>query len=135
VRLAVERLGASRVGHGVRAVEDPDLLELLAAREVTCEVNPVSNVALHVHKTVADSPWRELRAAGVRVAVGADDPLLFRADLVDNYAVLQPTDAEAADLARCSIDASTAPADVKARLRAELAAWLAPPSERGGHAV
>jgi adenosine deaminase len=124
VRLAVERLGATRIGHGVRAVEDPDLLELLATLQVTCEVNPVSNVALHVHKTVADSPWRALREAGVPVAVGADDPLLFRADLVANYAALQPTDAEAADLARCSITASTAPADLQARLLAAVDTWL-----------
>ncbi|MCW2499682.1 MAG: adenosine deaminase [Frankiales bacterium] len=126
VRLAVERLGAQRVGHGVRAVEDPDLLELLATLEVACEVNPVSNLALHVHTSVADNPWRQLRAAGVPVAVGADDPLLFGADLVANYAALAPTDAEAADLARCSITASTAPEDRKARLLAAVDAWLTP---------
>lgn len=125
VRLAVERLGASRVGHGVRAVEDPDLLELLATLEVACEVNPLSNVALHVHRSVEDNPWRALRAAGVRVAVGADDPLLFRADLVANYAALGPTDEEAADLARCSVTASTAPPEVQARLLAAIDAWLA----------
>jgi adenosine deaminase len=125
VRLAVERLGASRIGHGVRAVEDPDLLELLATLEVACEVNPVSNVALHVHKTVAASPWRALRDAGVPVVIGADDPLLFRADLIDNYAALEPSDAEAADLASCSIAASTAPAEVKAELLVGVDTWLA----------
>jgi adenosine deaminase len=124
VRLAVERLGAVRVGHGVRAVEDPALLELLAARDVTCEVNPLSNLALHVHRSIAQSPWRELRAAGVSVAIGADDPLLFRADLVANYAALAPSDAEAADLARCSITASTAPAALKASLLAGVDTWL-----------
>ena len=124
VRLAVERLGAARVGHGVRAVEDPDLLELLATLDVACEVNPVSNVALHVHSSVVQSPWRELRAAGVPVAIGADDPLLFRADLVANYAALAPTEAEAADLARCSITASTAPAQLRASLLAGVDAWL-----------
>ncbi|MGB8650806.1 MAG: adenosine deaminase [Mycobacteriales bacterium] len=125
VRLAVERLGAGRVGHGVRAVEDPELVELLAARQVACEVNPVSNVALGVFKSVADSPWRELRAAGVPVVIGADDPLVFRAGLLDNYAALEPTDLEAADLARCSVRASTAPEQEKARLLAEVDAWLA----------
>jgi adenosine deaminase len=127
VQLAVERLGAQRLGHGVRAVEDPALLELLADLEVCCEVNPVSNVALHVHKSVADNPWRELRAAGVPVAVGADDPLLFRADLLANYAALGARDHELADLARCSIRASTAPADVKASMLAGVDAWLARP--------
>ena len=125
VRLAVERLGATRVGHGVRAAEDPDLLELMATLGVACEVNPVSNVALHVHASVADSPWRELRAAGVPVAVGADDPLLFQAGLLANYAALGATDVELADLARCSITASAAPAELRTRLLAAVDTWLA----------
>ena len=120
VRMAVERLGAVRVGHGVRAVEDPDLLEEMALLGVACEVNPVSNVALHVHRSVEESPWRALRAAGVPVAIGSDDPLLFRAGLLDNYAALGATDAELVDLARCSVEASFAPSDVKARLLAGL---------------
>ena len=128
VRVAVERLGATRIGHGVRAVEDPDLLELLATLEVACEVNPVSNVALRVHQSVAQCPWRRLRAAGVPVAIGADDPLLFRADLIDNYAALEPSDLEAADLARCSLLASTAPAPVKAELLGGVESWLAAPA-------
>jgi adenosine deaminase len=75
---------------------------------------------------VADNPWRELRAAGVPVAVGADDPLLFRADLLANYAALGATDHELADLARCSILASTAPPVVQASLQAGVDAWLRP---------
>lgn len=130
VRLAVERLGATRIGHGVRSVEDPDLLELLATLKVTCEINPVSNVALHVHASAVESPWRQLRAAGVPVAIGADDPLLFRADLLANYAVLGASDVEAADLARCSVQASTAPADLKSSLLAGVDAWLADPDRR-----
>ena len=123
VQLAVERLGATRVGHGVRAVEDPALLDVMAALDVCCEVNPVSNVSLHVHRSVADNPWRELRAAGVPVAIGADDPLLFGATLLDNYAVLGASEAELADLAACSVRSSTAPPDVRAALLAEIDAW------------
>ena len=126
VRLAVERLGATRIGHGVRTVEDPELLDLLATLEVACEVNPVSNVALGVHRSTAESPVLRLRAAGVPVAVGADDPLLFRAGLVDNYAVLGLTDAQAADLARCSIVASTAPTPLKTAFLDDVDAWLRP---------
>jgi adenosine deaminase len=125
VQLAVERLGANRVGHGVRAVEDPALLEVMAALDVCCEVNPVSNVALHVHKTLEDNPWRALRAAGVPVAIGADDPLLFRAGLLDNYAALDASREELADLAACSIRASTAPPDVRARQLAGVEPWRA----------
>lgn len=125
VLLAVERLGAHRVGHGVRAVEDPAVLELLATLEVACEVNPVSNVLLGVHRSVAQSPWRELRAAGVRVAIGADDPLVFRAGLLENYAALGASDHELADLARCSVLSAAAPPDVREGLLAGIDAWCA----------
>lgn len=125
VRLAVERLGASRVGHGVRAVEDPYLLEELALLEVACEVNPVSNVALHVLPSVAACPWRVLREAGVPVAIGADDPLLFGAGLLENYAALDASDVELADLAACSVRASAAPPERRAELLAGVTAWLA----------
>ncbi|HUR51244.1 MAG TPA: adenosine deaminase [Mycobacteriales bacterium] len=125
VLLAVERLGAHRLGHGVRAVEDPAVLDLLASLEVACEVNPVSNVLLGVHHSVAESPWRALRAAGVRVAIGADDPLVFQAGLLENYAALDASDEELADLARCSVEASSAPLAVRARLLEGIAAWRA----------
>jgi adenosine deaminase len=125
VLLAVERLGAHRLGHGVRAVEDPAVLDLLASLEITCEVNPVSNVLLGVHRSVSESPWRRLRAAGVPVAIGADDPLVFQAGLLENYAALGATDEELADLARCGVRASSAPPDVQARLLAGIDAWLA----------
>ncbi|MCU1693112.1 MAG: adenosine deaminase, partial [Frankiales bacterium] len=118
VRAAVEELGACRLGHGVRAVEDPALLEELAERGVTCEVCPASNAALGV-RDLDRAPVRQLRAAGVRVALGADDPLLFRSGLVAQYEALRArqglSDAELADLARCSVTASAAPDDVRAR--------------------
>jgi adenosine deaminase len=127
VRLAVERLGAVRLGHGVRSVEDPALLELLAAREVVCEVCPTSNVALGVLPSVTASPWRALRAAGVPVALGADDPLVFRSGLAEQYAALArdagATATELADLARCSVTGSRAPADVRTRLLDGIDAW------------
>lgn len=128
VRAAVELLGANRLGHGVRAVEDPATVALLAERGVTLEVNPTSNVALGVHASVADSPVRALRAAGVAVALGADDPLLFRSGLVEQYAALRSvgfSDVELADLARCSVTASTASYDAKRVLLAGIDQWLA----------
>ncbi len=130
VRAAVELLGATRLGHGVRAVEDPATVELLAERGVTLEVNPTSNVALGVHASVADSPIRALRAAGVAVALGADDPLLFRSGLVEQYAALRSvglSDVELADLARCSVTASTAPYAVQRVLLTGIDRWLADP--------
>jgi adenosine deaminase len=132
VRGAVEVLGARRLGHGVRAVEDRATVELLASRGVVLEVCPASNVALGVAGAVEDVPVRALRAAGVPVALGADDPLLFRSGLLDQYAAVRDragvTDEELADLARCAVEGSAAPQQVRARLLAGVEAWLAAPA-------
>ncbi len=132
VRAAVEDLGAARLGHGVRSVEDPALLDLLAGRGVLCEVCPASNVALGVLPSPAAVPVRALRAAGVPVALGADDPLLFRSGLLAQYATARDAlgldDAALADLAACSVRGSTAPAQVQARLLQGIDAWLAAPA-------
>lgn len=129
VRAAVEDLGAVRLGHGVRSVEDPALLELMADRQVVCEVCPASNVALGVLPSASAVPVRRLRAAGVPVALGADDPLLFRSGLLAQYETArtawQLDDEGLADLARCSVRGSTAPAHIRARLLAGIDAWLA----------
>ena len=131
VRTSLDALGAQRVGHGVRSVEDPRLLERLAAEQVTLEVCPVSNVRLGVYDDLAHVPLRQLRDAGVPVALGADDPLLFGSRLLDQYEAAREvhgfTDAELAELARCSVRASTAPDDVRTRLLAGIDDWLSSP--------
>ncbi len=128
VREAVESLGAVRLGHGVRAVEDPEVLVLLAERQVLCEVCPASNVALGVLPELAAVPVRRLRAAGVPVALGADDPLLFRSGLLEQYEIARSalglSDAALADLALCSVEGSTAPEHVREPLRRGVAEWL-----------
>src|SRR5579863_2175694 len=126
---ALDRLHASRLGHGVRSVEDPRLLERLAAGQVTCEVCPSSNVSLGVEPDEASVPVRRLVEAGVPVALGADDPLLFGPRLVKQYEIARDvhgfTAGELAELARMSIRGSAAPDDTRARLFAEIDAWLA----------
>lgn len=126
VRAAVEHLGAVRLGHGVRAAEDPALLELLAERQVVCEVCPASNASLGV-LPVSRTPVRALREAGVPVALGADDPLLFRSGLLDQYASLGLPDEALADLAACSIRGSCAPEGLKAELLDGVRGWSAGP--------
>jgi adenosine deaminase len=131
VRAAVEVLGAARLGHGVRAVEDPRTVALLAERAVLLEVCPASNVALGVAGALEEVPVQALRAAGVRVALGADDPLLFRSGLLEQYEAVRDaaelSDADLADLARCAVRGSAAPEDVRARLERGIDAWLAAP--------
>lgn len=129
VRAALDLLHASRLGHGVRSVEDPRLVERLAAAGITCEVCPSSNVSLGVFPDEASVPVRTLFEAGVPIALGADDPLLFGQRLVRQYEIARDghgfTPAELAELARMSIRGSAAPPDTRARLMSGVDAWLA----------
>ncbi|MEU6928550.1 adenosine deaminase [Streptomyces sp. NPDC046385] len=132
VRDCLDDLRASRVGHGVRAAEDPRLLRKLAERGVTCEVCPSSNVALGVYEKPEDVPLRTLFDAGVPMALGADDPLLFGSRLAAQYEIARAhhgfTDLELAELARQSVRGSAAPEDERRRLLAGIDAWLAAPA-------
>jgi len=129
VTASLDLLHASRLGHGVRSVEDPRLVERLAAGAVSCEVCPSSNVSLGVAPDEQAVPVRTLFAAGVPVALGADDPLLFGRRLVKQYEIArdvhQFSPAELAELARMSVRASAAPADTRARLLTAIDSWLA----------
>ncbi|MFJ8697295.1 adenosine deaminase, partial [Streptomyces roseolilacinus] len=129
VRDCLDDLRASRIGHGVRAVEDPRLLRRLAEKGVTCEVCPASNVALGVYERPEHVPLRAFFDAGVPMALGADDPLLFGARLADQYEIARRhhgfTDAELAELARQSVRGSVAPEDTRAKLLAGIDTWLA----------
>ncbi|WP_329463575.1 adenosine deaminase [Streptomyces sp. NBC_01431] len=130
VRDCLDDLHALRVGHGVRAAEDPRLLRRLADQGVTCEVCPASNVALGVYDKHEDVPLRVLYDAGVPMALGADDPLLFGSRLADQYEIARQRhgfgDTELAELARQSIRASAAPPEVREKLLAGVEGWLTP---------
>jgi len=128
----LDDLRAGRIGHGVRAAEDPRLLERLAERGVTCEVCPASNVALGVYDEHREVPLRTLFEAGVPMALGADDPLLFGPRLAAQYEIARRhhgfTDEELAELARQSVRGSCAPQDVRKEILADIDAWLAAPA-------
>jgi adenosine deaminase len=129
----LDLLGAERIGHGVRSVEDPALVARLADRQVPLELCPTSNVALGVFADPAAVPLRTLMDAGVPIALGADDPLLFGHRLLAQYedarTVHGLSDAELARLAADSVRASTAPAATQAHLLTAITTWLATPPE------
>ncbi|GAB3463079.1 adenosine deaminase [Streptomonospora sediminis] len=131
VRECLDDLAADRIGHGVRATEDPYLLEYIATQGVTLEVCPSSNVALGVFDEVAHVPLRRLFAAGAPIALGTDDPLLFGPRLVEQYRIAREefgfSDPELAELARMSIRGSAAPDALKKELLAGVDSWLAAP--------
>lgn len=88
VRRVVEELGVRRVQHGVRAVEDPELVRELAERGVTFDVCPISNEKLAVVPSLEAHPIRTLMDAGIRCTVSTDDPLVFGNTLFDEYRAL-----------------------------------------------
>ncbi len=125
---AVRALGAERIGHGVRAIEAPDLLAYLAEQRIPLEVNPTSNVCLGVYPSIADHPFPRLVEAGVIVTVNSDDPPMFNTSLSQEVATL----AESFRLDAATIDEillngvrhSFLPADRKQVLEAEFRAEM-----------
>ncbi len=88
VRDAVRALGVERIGHGVRAIEDPDLMHELVDRDITLEVCPGSNVVLGLYPDFSAHPIAKLRDAGVKVTVSTDDPPFFHTTMRREYEML-----------------------------------------------
>ena len=127
VRGAIDALGAERIQHGVRSVEDPALLAEIAAKGIPLAVCPTSNVMLGVCNAIDEHPLRALWDAGVLVSVNTDDPGFFGCDLTGEYAIaggLLGLDRDGyARLARNSVDSSFAPEALKESLRREIDGW------------
>ena len=133
LREVVSTLGPTRLGHGVRANEDPALLDAIVASGISLEVCPASNVSLGVYHSPEDVPLRTLMRHGAQIALSADDPLLFQSRLINQYEIARALgcdDAELAELARGSINASLASPTAKRNWVAEVDDWLAAPDQR-----
>ncbi len=91
VRDALDLLGADRIDHGIRAIEDPSLVARLADSGVSLGICPTSNVTLRIVASLHEHPIELLRQAGVRVTVNSDDPGLLGIDLVGEYRRLVDT--------------------------------------------
>ncbi len=129
IRTCLDSLHAHRLGHGVRAAEDPALLERIVEAGIALEVCPVSNVALGVYSDLSSVPLPALLEAGATVALGADDPLLFGSQLAAQYATMRAahglSDHQLAELARMSVAASSAPETLSASMLSDVDEWLA----------
>lgn len=127
VRDAIEVLSADRIDHGVRAIEDAHVVALLAERGIPLGICPSSNLTLKVYPSIEAHPIDKLRKAGVRISVNTDDPSLLATNLPAEYGLVSAafgwSDENVRDVARTSIDASFATADVKARLKSKLVNW------------
>ncbi|PCJ76703.1 MAG: adenosine deaminase [Rhodobacteraceae bacterium] len=91
VRETLDSLKVTRIGHGVRAIEDADLVARLAEEQIVLEVCPGSNISLDVFAKWSDHPIAKLRDAGVPVTVSTDDPPYFYTDMTREYCKLHET--------------------------------------------
>lgn len=124
----LETMMPSRIGHGVAAIRDPDLVRHLADIGIPLEISPTSNVATGVFASIEEHPFPALRKAGVIVTLNSDDPAMFGSWVSDEYLLAREVfgydDAELADIARTGVRASFADADVKARIERDIDSWL-----------
>jgi adenosine deaminase len=114
----------TRLGHGVRAVEDPALVRELVERGTVLEVCPTSNVVLDAYPDYAAHPFPTLRDAGVRLTLGSDDPPYWDATIGGEYAVARSAwgldDAALCAVTRTAIEAAFVPAGVRSSLLAQI---------------
>ena len=119
---------AERIGHGIRVLDDPDVVAELRDRGIAIEACPSSNVALGLVPTLPAHPLARMRAAGLAVTVNTDIPNLLGVTLTDEFARVRDAfrfdDTVLAELNHTAIDASFAPHETKARLHRDTDAWL-----------
>ena len=124
VRDCLDHLHVTRIGHGVRAIEDDELVARLAEEEIVLEVCPGSNISLGVYPNFAAHPLRRLHDAGVKVTVSSDDPPYFDTTLTREYEIAARHfgfDEEGlVGLTRTAIEAAFVEPSVKRRLLATL---------------
>ena len=124
VRDAWKDLGVERIGHGVRAIEDPVLLDELAEAGVVLEVCPGSNVVLGVYPDLAAHPIQRLREAGVKVTVSTDDPPFFHTTMSKEYddlaATFGWTDEDFAEINQTALAAAFCDDETRARVAKQI---------------
>ena len=128
IEQALDLLLVDRIDHGIRCMDDAELVARLEREQVPLTICPLSNVRLQAVDSLESHPLPLLLEQGLNVSVNSDDPAYFGGYVDDNFAVLRETfDLNAAQLARLaenSITASFASPERKAELLAEVEAWL-----------
>lgn len=128
---ALDLLGAERIDHGIRCVEDARLVARLVEEQVPLTVCPLSNVRLRAVDSLAAHPIQEMMRRGLLVTVNSDDPAYFGGYVDENYAALASQFAlgrdDLATLALNSVEASFVPVEAKADMRAAIEEWRTTP--------
>ena len=125
---ALDLLGAERIDHGVRCLEDSALVERLITEQIPLTVCPLSNVRLRVVDRLEDHPLPSMLARGLRVTANSDDPAYFGGYVGENFSSVRSalglTDQDLVTLARNSFEASFIDVAAKAGFQAEIDAYL-----------
>ncbi len=124
VRDALDHLRPARIGHGVRAVENPDLVRRIAAEGIVLECCPGSNIALEVFDGWASHPFGRLRDAGCKVTLNSDDPPYFATSIATEYTNAARhfglTERDLTAITRTAVEAAFVDRKTKATLLARL---------------
>lgn len=124
VRDALDHIRPARIGHGVRAIEDPDLVQRIVDEGVVLEVCPASNIELKVYPSFAEHPFVKLRAAGCKVTLNSDDPPYFWTSLKREYEIGRDafglSDKDLTALTRTAIEAAFCDRKTKQALLAKV---------------
>ena len=89
IKEAITLLYPTRLGHGVRSIEDPDLVNLIKKLNIVLETCPTSNIATKIYKDYNDHPVKKLFDQGVKITVNSDDPPFFNASIAGEYEVMK----------------------------------------------
>jgi adenosine deaminase len=131
---ALKVLNADRLGHGVRCLEDPGLVQYLREKQIPLEVCPGSNVCLKVYPDLASHPLPKLIREGLYVTINSDDPPFFNTTLTDEYLRAARTfhwdEGWIRQIALNGLNASFLPPDEKGRLREKMMTFM--PAEESG---
>lgn len=121
---ALELFGVSRIGHGVRALADQDLVAALIDRDVTLEVCPTSNIAIGLYPSMETHPFPDLVGAGLKTTLNSDDPAFFATDPIIEYeraaSAYNLNRADLLALTRNAIEAAFCDDETKSKLRAKI---------------
>ena len=121
---AINLLEVSRIDHGVRSMEDPELLNYLADKQIPLTVCPLSNIELNVFDSMTEHNLKQLLDEGICVTLNSDDPAYFGGYVAENYQAAQSalnlTEKELYQIAKNSFQASFLPPETKLKLIAEL---------------
>lgn len=128
VRAALDALKPERIGHGVRLLEDPELIPRVKEEGITLEVSPGSNIAIGLFDNYAAHPVKTLVDQGLKVTLSTDDPPFFFTTIGKEYREVEAahgfSKSEMMDFTLNSIDAAFCDEVTKAQVRARAEAWL-----------